>query len=33
MTSILLVEDHDIFAQALLRVLRERGQMEVVAVV
>jgi DNA-binding NarL/FixJ family response regulator len=27
------VEDHDIFAQALLRVLRERGQMEVVAVV
>jgi DNA-binding NarL/FixJ family response regulator len=33
MTSILLVEDHDIFAQALLRVLRERGQWEVVAVV
>jgi DNA-binding NarL/FixJ family response regulator len=32
MTSILLVEDHEIFAQALLRVLRERGQMEVKAV-
>jgi DNA-binding NarL/FixJ family response regulator len=32
MTSILLVEDHAIFAQALLRVLRERGHMEVAAV-
>jgi DNA-binding NarL/FixJ family response regulator len=32
MTSILLVEDHAIFAQALLRVLQERGQMEIVAV-
>jgi DNA-binding NarL/FixJ family response regulator len=32
MTSILLVEDHAIFAQALLRVLHERGQMEIVAV-
>ncbi|HJQ13869.1 MAG TPA: response regulator, partial [Anaerolineales bacterium] len=32
MTSILLVEDHDIFAQALLRVLRERGHLNVVAV-
>lgn len=32
MTSILLVEDHPIFAQALQRVLRERGQMEVAAV-
>jgi DNA-binding NarL/FixJ family response regulator len=32
MTSILLVEDHEIFAQALLRVLRERGDLEVVAV-
>lgn len=32
MTSILLVEDHAIFAQALLRVLREKGQMDVVAV-
>lgn len=32
MTSILLVEDHEVFAQALLRVLRERGQMDVVAV-
>lgn len=30
MTSIFLVEDHAIFAQALLRVLRERGQLEVV---
>lgn len=29
MTSILLVEDHAIFATALLRVLRERGQWEV----
>jgi DNA-binding NarL/FixJ family response regulator len=33
MTSILLVEDHAIFAQALLRVLRERGHMDVVAIV
>ena|SRR5688500_13513630 len=32
MTSILLVEDHKIFAQALERVLRERGKMDVVAV-
>jgi len=32
MTSILLVEDHAIFAQALLRVLRERGHMDVVAI-
>jgi DNA-binding NarL/FixJ family response regulator len=32
MTSILLVEDHEIFAQALERVLRERGKMDVVAV-
>lgn len=29
MTSILLVEDHPIFAQALMRILRERGQIEV----
>ena len=33
MTSILLVEDHAIFAQALLRVLRDKGQMDVVAIV
>jgi len=33
MTSILLVEDHVIFAKALLRILQERGQLEVVAVV
>jgi DNA-binding NarL/FixJ family response regulator len=32
MTSILLVEDHAIFAKALLRVLHERGQMDIVAV-
>jgi DNA-binding NarL/FixJ family response regulator len=32
MTSILLVEDHDIFAQAIIRVLRERGHLDVVAV-
>ena len=32
MTSILLVEDHTIFAQALERVLRVRGKMEVAAV-
>ncbi|HEX9333965.1 MAG TPA: response regulator transcription factor [Anaerolineales bacterium] len=30
MTSILLVEDHAIFAQALLRLLRDRGHLEVV---
>lgn len=29
MTSILLVEDHPIFAQALQRVLRDKGQMEI----
>jgi len=33
MTSILLVEDHEIFATALQRVLQERGHMDVVAVV
>ena len=33
MTSILLVEDHAIFAQALLRVLRDRGHMDVVGIV
>ena len=33
MTSILLVEDHEIFAKALQRVLRERGNFEIVAVV
>lgn len=32
MTSILLVEDHEIFARALLRVLQERGHLEVAAV-
>jgi DNA-binding NarL/FixJ family response regulator len=32
MTSIFLVEDHEIFAKALLRVLRERGQLDIVAV-
>ena len=32
MTSIFLVEDHAIFAQALQRVLRERGQLDIVAV-
>lgn len=32
MTSILLVEDHKIFAQALLRVLRERGELNIIAV-
>jgi DNA-binding NarL/FixJ family response regulator len=32
MTSILLVEDHSIFAKALLRVLQERGHMEIAAV-
>lgn len=33
MTSILLVEDHMIFAQALLRVLHERGHLDIIAVV
>jgi DNA-binding NarL/FixJ family response regulator len=32
MASILLVEDHEIFANALLRVLKQRGQLDVVAV-
>lgn len=32
MTSIFLVEDHAIFAQSLQRVLREKGQLDVVAV-
>lgn len=32
MTSILLVEDHKIFAKALLRVLHERGKWDVVDV-
>jgi DNA-binding NarL/FixJ family response regulator len=32
MTSILLVEDHPIFAQVLLRFLQERGKLEVVSV-
>ena len=32
MTSILLVEDHAIFAQALLRMLRERGQLDIIGV-
>lgn len=32
MTSILLVEDHEIFARALQRVLRERGHIDVVTV-
>jgi DNA-binding NarL/FixJ family response regulator len=32
MTSLLLVEDHAIFAAALRRVLHERGHMDVVAV-
>lgn len=32
MTSILLVEDHAIFAKALRRLLQERGQFNVVAV-
>jgi DNA-binding NarL/FixJ family response regulator len=32
MTSILLVEDHAIFATALQRVLQERGHMDVVAI-
>lgn len=33
MTSILLVEDHEIFAKALQRVLREKGNLEIVRVV
>jgi DNA-binding NarL/FixJ family response regulator len=32
MTSILLVEDHAIFAQAIKRVLKERAQIDIVAV-
>ena len=32
MTAILMVEDHPIFAQALQRVLRERGNMDVIAI-
>ena len=32
MTSIFLVEDHAIFAQSLLRVLREKGHWDVIAV-
>ena len=32
MTSILLVEDHAIFAQALLRMLQERGHVDIIAV-
>ena len=32
MTSIFLVEDHPIFAQVLLRFLRERGHLDVVSV-
>jgi len=32
MPSILLVEDHAIFAEALLRMLRERGHLDVIAV-
>ena len=33
MTAIMLVEDHEIFARALQRVLRERGNWEIVAIV
>jgi DNA-binding NarL/FixJ family response regulator len=33
MTSILLVEDHEIFARALQRILREKGNFEIIAVV
>ena len=33
MTSILLVEDHEIFAKALVRILIERGNVEVKAIV
>ena len=32
MTAILLVEDHALFAQALLRVLHDRGKLEIAAV-
>ena len=32
MTSIMLVEDHPVFAQVLLRFLRDRGHLDVVAV-
>ncbi len=32
MTSIFIVEDHAIFAQSLLRVLREKGHWDVIAV-
>jgi len=32
MTSIFLVEDHPVFAQALQRMLRERGELDVIAV-
>jgi len=32
MTSILLVEDHVIFAKALLRMLHERGHLDIVAI-
>jgi DNA-binding NarL/FixJ family response regulator len=32
MTSILLVEDHELFAKAILRVLQERGHMDIAAV-
>jgi len=32
MTSILLVEDHPVFAQALLRFLHEKGHLDVAAV-
>ncbi|HSB01104.1 MAG TPA: response regulator transcription factor [Anaerolineales bacterium] len=32
MTSILIVEDHALFAQSLLRVLREKGHWDVVAI-
>lgn len=33
MTSILLVEDHAIFANVLLRMLQERGNLNIIAVV
>jgi DNA-binding NarL/FixJ family response regulator len=32
MTSILLVEDHELFARTLLRVLKERGHLDVAAI-
>ncbi len=32
MTSIMLVEDHPVFAQVLLRFLRDRGHLDVVSV-